>query len=87
MTQEQEQFAVDLTDNAKTHEDWLAIVNFGMRQLLTDSGLLMELIVREATRWNKQRGMGGRVVADDAREILAQLGLRLVPAPPPTKNL
>jgi len=75
-----EAFAIALTDAAKTHDEWLSIVKFGMPTLLRDQQLLMEIIVRRAEivcEQNKKHAIH-RVVADDARVILDELGLKFV---------
>jgi hypothetical protein len=72
-----ENFAIQLTDAAKTHEEWLSIVCFGMATLLENQLLLMECIVREASRQNERSKVKSRVVADEARQIMEELGLRI----------
>lgn len=76
MTNEQENFAIQLTNDCKTHEQWLAVVRFGLKTLLEDQTLLFEIIVREANRMHGRAGIAGRVVSDDARIIFDELGLR-----------
>lgn len=75
---DREQFAINLTDQCKTHYDWLCVVRFGLKQLLENQQLLMEIIVREAQRMRDRSGAEGRVVADDARVIMQELGLRFM---------
>ena len=72
-----ENFAIQLTDAAKTHEEWLSIVRFGMATLLENQLLLMECIVREACRQKDRSPVKSRVVADEARQIMEELGLRI----------
>jgi hypothetical protein len=48
MAEPDENFAIKLTDDCKTREQWLAVINFGRAELLRKPGLLMELIVRRA---------------------------------------
>lgn len=43
-------FAIDLTDKCTTDEQWLSVMRFGMQTLLDDPLLLMECIVRRATK-------------------------------------
>ncbi len=73
-----ENFAIELTDKTKDHQQWLAVMQFGLETLLKDPALLMELITREAIRECDKHQTGGRVVADDARHILTELNLRFV---------
>lgn len=70
---DRENFAINLTDSAKTHDDWLCIVRFGLKTLLEDQRLLIEVIVREAQRMHDRTGIEGRVVADEARVIMQEL--------------
>lgn len=73
-----EQFAVDLTDNTRDHAEWLAVMRYGLKTLLYNQPLLMELIVRESVRQRDRSGIESRVPADDARAIIEELGLRFV---------
>jgi hypothetical protein len=76
--EEYEDFAVTLTDQAKTHGEWLSIVKFGLPTLMQDQKLLMEIIVRRAQvvcDQNKKH-VPHRVVADDAWVIMDELGLK-----------
>lgn len=73
-----ENFAIELTDKTDTHQQWLAVMSFGMDTLLKDPSLMMELIAREAERECGRHNIGSRVVADDARHILTELNLRFV---------
>lgn len=72
-----ENFAIQLTDNAKNHDEWLSIVRFGLLTLLENPLLLMECIVREAERQKDQSGVIDRHTADEARAIMEELGLRV----------
>lgn len=73
-------FAVELTDAAKTHDEWLSIVRFGLPTLLKDPNLLMEIIVRRAQILCDQNKVhvSHRVVADDAAVILEELDLKFI---------
>jgi len=73
-----ENFAIKLTDTVKTHDEWLSIVRFGLLTLLENQTLLMEIIVRRAQILcdEHQKYLSSRVVADDARVILEELGLK-----------
>lgn len=75
---DQENFAIQLTDSCKTHEEWLSVMHFGMGTLLRSQPLLMECIVREAERECKRTGLPSRVPADHARAIMVELGLKFV---------
>lgn len=81
MNTELENFAVQLTDAAKTHEEWQAIVRFGLGTLLENQSVLAEIITREATReaarFNQDRVTGLHEPSDHVSSILAQLGLKL----------
>lgn len=76
MEADQENFAVTLTDRCDTHEQWLSVVRFGMPTLLRSPAVLIEIIVREAVKRGRHNAVKSRVVADDAAEILGELGLR-----------
>jgi len=70
--EEMEKFAAKLTDESPDHEAWLSIVRYGMGTLLENQPLLIEIIVREATKQNK-----ALQVAEGTRRIFEELGLRL----------
>lgn len=72
----EENFVIKLTDAAKSHEEWLSIVRFGLATLLENQLLLMECIVREACRERERSTLKTRVAADEARKIMEELGLR-----------
>jgi len=75
---EKENFAINLTDQCKTHDQWLTVVKFGMGTLLKDQHLLFEIIVREAEREAKRSGVDSHVAADHVASIMKELGLRLI---------
>lgn len=75
MTTELENFAVQLTDKAKTHDEWLAIVRFGLGTLLDNQSVLAEIITREAQRCAASVPNGE--TSEHVASILAQLGLKL----------
>lgn len=79
MTTEQENFIVDLTDAAKTHVEWLAIIRFGLATLSERQGLLAELIVRECARLSLESS--SKKPGDFAAQILAELDLQIIPRP------
>lgn len=72
---EKDNFAIELTDKTKSHEEWLAVVRFGLGTLLQDQHILIEVIVREAQREAAKHPH--HVAADHAASILRELGLRL----------
>ena len=78
MTCEQQNFAVTMTDQCTTHEQWLSVMRFGMGTLIEDSAFLVELIVREAERERDRTGLSHRRTSDDAAAIFRRLGLRVV---------
>lgn len=69
-------FVIQLTDAAKSYEEWLSIMRFGLNTLLENQLLLMECILREATRQNERSKIKTRVVVAEARQIMEELGLR-----------
>lgn len=75
MNIEQENFAVELTSATKSHEDWLAVVRFGLGTLLTNQGLLGEIIVNEAAR--EAAKVPTHKASDEVAKILRELGLKL----------
>lgn len=85
MTFEEEQFAIEITDQAgNDHQRWLGVVRFGLERLLQRPTLLVEIITREAERKNKRGTLAHRRVSDDAAEIFGELGLQITLAPPAT---
>jgi len=74
MTIEQENFAVTLAAQTKSHDEWLAIVRFGRGTLLENQGLLAEILVAEATR---EADKNQHKSSDEIAKILRELGLRL----------
>jgi hypothetical protein len=77
MTQEAEQFAIEITDKCKTHQEWVAVVNFGLATLLQNQTLLIEIIVREAMRQIDRKKATSFPIADEVSLIFAELGLHL----------
>lgn len=75
---DKENFAIKLTDAAKHHDEWLAIVRFGLPTLLNDQPLLFEIMSREAGMIVERRGTTGFVTADALRQIFIELKLKLV---------
>jgi hypothetical protein len=74
---ERENFAVTITDTCNTHQEWLAVVRYGLGSLLENQPLLIEIIVREAVREIERGHMpSSHVAADEARRIFQELGLR-----------
>lgn len=81
MHPDDENFAVKITDDAKGHEEWLAIMRFGLGTLLKNQPLLMELIVREAERESKKNVAGHHLPSDEARHIMLELRLHFEVTP------
>ena len=72
---DKEQFAIDLLTRSKTHEEWLAIVRFGMPTLLRESLFLMELITMQAMRLHDEKLRPTFKLPDYTRYIMWELGL------------
>lgn len=70
-----DQFAFDLAKNTKSHDDWLAVVQFGMGTLLANQLLLAEIITAEATR--EAQKVPNHEPSDHVGPILRELNLRL----------
>lgn len=80
MEPKQRAFIENLEKACKTHDDWLALINFVMPAILKDQLVLIEVVIREAER-QVERGKGaGQPIAGDVFDILSELGLRLQPA-------
>lgn len=77
MTQEERQFAIGLTNNCKTHREWLAVLNFGLDRLLKNQPLLIEIIVCEAARQLDRKKVPSFPIADEVSLIFTELGLHL----------
>lgn len=78
MKPEDENFAIALCDQSKSHDDWLCIVRFGLKTLLENPVLLVEIISREADAQLGRKAIPSRVLADEIREIFQELKLKLV---------
>lgn len=50
MSEDKKNFAKSLTDNCKTHDEWLTVIRFGLSTLLEDQNFLFELISQESMR-------------------------------------
>lgn len=72
-----ENFVIDLTTAAKTHEEWLSIVRFGMSQLIENQPLLAEVICREAGAMAVRDPRETVVAGDFIAQILLELKLKL----------
>lgn len=75
-------FAINLTDNCKSHGEWTDVMYFGMASLLLNQPLLIELMTREAERMSKRfndsvEGLA-HTPSDEIRQILVDLNLKLV---------
>lgn len=77
-TSTEENFAITLADNCKTHVEWLSVVRFGLKTLLENQLLLIEIITREAER--QAQKTPGHTTADEVRQIFHELNLRLMVA-------
>jgi hypothetical protein len=66
-----------LADACKDHNQWLALVKFGLETLVLNQVLLFELIHREAQRRAGQTNVG-RSDTDYVRMILDELRLHFV---------
>lgn len=73
-----EQFAVTLTDQCRTHEEWLAVIRYGLGTLLENPALFIEIIWRQAVKMQETHQIKGRVLADDVRQIFQELSLKIV---------
>lgn len=72
-------FAIHLTNQTKTHKEWLSVMRFGMNTLLEDEITLIECVVTEAMR-EKTRGDKPRNTQELPTivwEILDELKLKL----------
>lgn len=76
MNNNYETFVIQLTDECENHEQWLAIVRFGLKTLLENQVFLMEIILREASREIMRSKMNSTSGAGPARTIFDELGLR-----------
>ena len=65
-------------DKCMTHEQWLRVVRRGMPTLLKNSGLLLEIIMREALQEDGREHLNARTreIFPEAQQILKDLGLR-----------
>jgi hypothetical protein len=77
LTNDMENFAIDLTDNSQSHEDWLSVVRFGMGTLLENQALFFEIIWREAEKQLKRKGVESRKLSDEAVQIFRELKLKV----------
>lgn len=75
MTTSQENFAVALTEKTHSHDEWLAIVRFGLGALLESQNVLAEILVNEAVR--EASKIPTHEPADEIAKILGELGLKL----------
>jgi len=78
VTKEQmEAFAIRLTDGSPDHDAWLSIIRYGLGTLLENQPLFIEIVFRESAKQLERKGITSRVIADEARAIFDELGLRL----------
>jgi hypothetical protein len=80
MTTEQENFVIDLMVKTKSHDEWLVVVRFGLGSLLSNQGLLAEIIVNEAIR--EAAKISTHKASDEVAKILGELGLKLTVTTP-----
>lgn len=73
-----EEFVSGLAKAAKSHDDWLVIMRFGLGTLLEEQGFLFELVWQEAMRENKRRSGPAEEVTIVAHQIFNELRLKLV---------
>lgn len=71
-----ESFARSLAEQTNTHNEWLAVMKYGMGTLLENQPLLIFLIDAEAKR-EFQKGAFDR--ADLPQRIFRELKLKIVP--------
>lgn len=76
--QDRDDFAVKLTDQCSSHKEWLGVVRFGLKTLIDDPQLLIEIITREACKEVVRSPCKTYVPSDFARTIMDELGLRFV---------
>jgi len=75
--QPDENWVIRLTDQTKSHDEWLAVVRFGYAFLLANQPLFFEIMSREASRIIERKGVSGFVTADALRQIFTELNLEL----------
>jgi hypothetical protein len=75
---DRENFAVELTDKCENRAQWLSVMRFGLETLMKEPKLLMELVVRRASRELAESQSVTKVVADFAADLLSELGLKFV---------
>jgi len=71
------EFIKSLTEAAKTHEDFLTIVRYGLQQLLADQQLLLKVIFADAAREVGRSG-GELSMSAAAAHTFEELGLRIL---------
>ena len=75
MTTSQENFAVSITEKTHSHDEWLAIVRFGLGTLLESQNVLAEILFNEAVR--EAAKIPTHKPADEIAKILRELGLTI----------
>jgi nitroimidazol reductase NimA-like FMN-containing flavoprotein (pyridoxamine 5'-phosphate oxidase superfamily) len=76
MASEDEYFAIKLTDECDTQEQWRSVMLFGLESLLKSPSLLMECMVRRAQRQQEESPVKSKAVSDYAANLINELGLR-----------
>lgn len=81
MSEEVREFAQQLADQTETHEQWLAVVRFGIGTLVRNPEVLAELLIGEANKeFNRQPGTSSVRTAPHVhlKRIMDELGLKFV---------
>lgn len=67
-----------LCEQAETHEEWLAVVKFGLERFLENQTMLVEVITTEVKRL-QERAADDPSLTPYFNEILAELNLQITP--------
>lgn len=78
MIPELKNFIIELGTQTKTHDDWLAVMRFGMLTLLQNQDVLIELISIESARECMRDGRAHLKPSDCIFKILMELEIRFV---------
>jgi hypothetical protein len=70
-----ETFVFDLMAQTESHDQWLAVVRFGLPTLIDKPELLIDIIAAEACRQAEK--VPSHKASDHAGSIFAELGLKL----------
>lgn len=77
MEERDQEFIRNLDSACKTHDEWLALVRYGLGTLLTNQALLVEIIWIEAGREVARNGFKAAETYKTAARIFGELGLKL----------